>query len=355
MADLKPLGSEKLNGDEKLKRILELTYYKNNNKKESSLKAELVKESKTGGIYGIVKEKDGYYVKRGLNEQSLDYIGGMFMKNKNKFTSYAEAFKRLELLKGQEELQEATKYVLKQSGSKSEAPIAEPAMDALPAPDAGMETPAPDAGGEVEAPDALSAPDAGGEMETPDAEGGESKRSDYMAEVQKYAGKLGQELRDLQEKMESDDIKYVLNMIISAVDLDKLEDEDIEEIGKKFERDEEEGGEEMTSPEDSEVPAEEPSAEEPTSDDLGETMDALEKFINTPIDEVDEVDLSNYTDSEVTEDENPKNDFNSLGHADLSKFDMGIEADDDIQEIDLEEIKNDINQAIGERLSKYFK
>ena len=30
MADLKPLGSEKLNGDDKLKRILELTYYNNN-------------------------------------------------------------------------------------------------------------------------------------------------------------------------------------------------------------------------------------------------------------------------------------------------------------------------------------
>jgi len=28
MADLKPLGSEKLNSDDKLKRILELTYYK---------------------------------------------------------------------------------------------------------------------------------------------------------------------------------------------------------------------------------------------------------------------------------------------------------------------------------------
>ena len=112
MADLKPLGSEKLNGDEKLKRILELTYY-NNNKKSTGSKAELVKESTNGGVYGIVKEKDGYYVKRGLNESSLDYIGGMFMKNKNKFSSYAEALKRLDLLKGQEELQEATKYVLK--------------------------------------------------------------------------------------------------------------------------------------------------------------------------------------------------------------------------------------------------
>ena len=49
MAELKPLGSEKLNSDEKLKRILELTYY-NNNKKSSSVKAELVQESKTGGV-----------------------------------------------------------------------------------------------------------------------------------------------------------------------------------------------------------------------------------------------------------------------------------------------------------------
>ena len=66
MADLKPVGSEKLQGDEKMKRILELTYY-GNNKKSSASKPELVKESKAGGVYGIVKEKDGYYVKRGLN------------------------------------------------------------------------------------------------------------------------------------------------------------------------------------------------------------------------------------------------------------------------------------------------
>ena len=87
MSELKPLGSEKLNSDEKLKRILELTYF-NSNKKNNSPKADLVKESTNGGVYGIVKEKDGYYVKRGLNESSLDYIGGMFMKNKNKFSSY---------------------------------------------------------------------------------------------------------------------------------------------------------------------------------------------------------------------------------------------------------------------------
>ena len=70
---------------------------------------------KVGIAKRIAKEiKDGYYVKKGLNESSLDYIGGLFMKNKNRFNSYAEALKRMELLNGNE-LNEATKYVLKQS------------------------------------------------------------------------------------------------------------------------------------------------------------------------------------------------------------------------------------------------
>jgi phosphoglycerol transferase MdoB-like AlkP superfamily enzyme len=71
-------------------------------------------------------------------------------------------------------------------------------------------------------------------------------------------------------------------MIISAVNLDSLDEEDIEEIAKKFERDEEDfSGEE-------EIPAEEPEMEDeeiPSEDDLSEmdAMDALESFIDTPI------------------------------------------------------------------------
>lgn len=335
MGDLKPLGSEKLKADEKLKRILELTYF-NSNKKPSSQKSEYLQESTTGGVFGIVKEKDGYYVKRGLNEQSLDYIGGMFMKNKNRFSSYNEALKRLTLLKGQEELQEATKYVLKQNKPQQEAPSPDVAMDApmdtppapsepaadvptpdMPSDDAGMGEPAP------------SEPSAD---ETPSEP---SKRSDYMAEVQKYAGKLGQELRDLQERMESDDIKYVLNMVISAVDLDKLDDEDIEEIAKKFEREEEEmgSGEEPSAEEP--VPSEEPSGEESEMDE----MKSIEEFINNPIVKK-EVDLSKYA-HQTDED------------MDLSKY-ADLEDSEDLKEIDLDEIKNTINQAVGETLSKYF-
>jgi hypothetical protein len=323
MGDLKPLGSEKLNGDDKLKRILELTYFNSNkNNSRSSSKPELVKESKNGGVYGVVKEKDGYYVKRGLNESSLDYIGGMFMKNKNKFSSYAEAFKRLELLKGQEELQEATKYVLKQNKPQQEAPMPEAPMDLPPAPaaDASGDVPPPSPEGEVP----MDAP-----TDAPPAEGGEDedagKRSSYMAEAQKYAGKLGQELRDLHDRMESDDIKYILNMIISAVDLDKLSDEDIEDVAKKFEREEEEGG----------MGSEEPTGEEPAPSaepelDMNEydSMSALDEFVNTPMD-TDEVNLSKYSIKEEGE----------------------MDAEDETKELDLDEIKT----AIGDTLSKYFK
>jgi len=339
MADLKPLGSEKLNGDDKLKRILELTYFNNNNKSLSSSKPNLVKESKNGGVYSIVKEKDGYYVKRGLNESSLDYIGGVFMKNKNRFSSYAEAFKRLDLLVGQENIQEATKYVLKQNKPQQEAPAPAPAMDMppAPAPDAsGDATPTPDMGGS-DVPTDTSAPTDtptdGGDQGGDDEDAG--KRSSYMAEAQKYAGKLGQELRDLHDKMESDDIKYILNMVISAVDLDKLSDDDIEEIAKKFERDEDkrglgddQGGDDTGT----EVPDENGNPE-PAPTDINEydAMGALDEFVNTPMD-TDEIDLSKYAIKEE-----------------------GNEDQDDTKELDLDEMKNEINNAIGTTLSKYFK
>jgi hypothetical protein len=357
MADIKPLGSEKLNGDEKLKRILELTYFNQNNKKSnSSSKPELVKESTTGGVFGIVKEKDGYYVKRGLNESSLDYIGGMFMKNKNKFTSYSEAFKRLELLKGQEELQEATKYVLKPSSPKSESPMSDPAANApIPTP---AEEPAPEA--PVEAPAEEPAPEVPADTPEPEApvDGGDDasgKRSSYMAEVQKFAGKLGQELRDQHESMESDDIKYVLNMIISAVDLDKLEDEDIEDIAKKFERDENQDGEEVPSEEP--APEDEVPAEEPVDSELGEesdvTMDALENFINASADYNEEINLADYADLEM--DEDVQSDFFESDIIWSEDTDSLEEPMDEEVELDLDEMKNEINSSINTTLGKYFK
>ena len=172
------------------------------------------------------------------------------------------------------------------------------------------------------------------EGDVPMGSEGSPKPSDYMTEVQKFAGKLGQELRDQKEKMESDDIKYVLNMIISAVDLDKLDDEDIEEIGGKFDRDVEDDATMSDKMDDETLPADDETVpEEPTGDEeLGEMMgmDKLESFINQPI-ETDEIDLSKY--------------------ADLGK---GTN-EEDLKEIDLDEIKSEISKSISETLGKYFK
>jgi hypothetical protein len=212
-----------------------------------------------------------------------------------------------------------------------------------------LPAPAPEMGGassEMPAPEmGDSTPDMG-EPSTDDMPSGQSdtsKRSDYMAEIQKFAGKLGQELRDQQPKMESDDIKYVLNMIISAVNLDNLEEEDIEDIAKKFERDEEFNDEE-------EIPSDE--EEIPSEDDLSEmdSMDALETFINTPMDTEEDYEPRKF-------DKDYSKWDGDVEEIDLSKYaDLGeTETEDDIQELDLDEIKNEINRSVGETLSKYFK
>lgn len=381
MGDLKPLGSEKLTGDDKLKRILELTYYNQPKKTIVNNKPEIVKES-VSGVYGIVKEKDGYYVKKGLTEGTLDYIGGMFMKNKNRFSSYSEALKRMNLLNGQDILQEATKYVLKQKQpTTQEAPMPEPSMDASTPPPTGdssaptdMPPADPSMGG-----DDLGGDDSSGDTDTNGDDGmpQQSKRSDYMGEIQKFAGKLGQELRDQHQKLESDDIKYVLNMIISAVDLDKLEDKDIKDIAKKFKRDDEDT-DTSDSPEIPEEPTEpevptEPSTPEDTggNSELGETLSKLNSFINSPAyteEDTDEVDLSKYADlgdvDEVNMDTHNGNDVyldededelyeNVDEHPNPTPQHSGEE--DDIQEIDMDEIKDEINKRIGETLSRYFK
>jgi hypothetical protein len=332
MGEIKPLGSEKLQGNEKLKRILELTYFHDPKKSISKTKPETIKESATG-IFGVVREKDGYYVKKGLNENSLDYIGGLFMKNKNRFSSYGEAMKRMDLLSGQENLQEATKYVLKQNAPKQETPVPAPAMDEVPpTPPPVDATTTPDDGSGAPPTDDTS---MGGDETSTDG-GNTGKRSDYMTEIQKYAGKLGQELRDAHERLESDDIKYVLNMIISAVDLEKLDDDDIEELGKKFDRDEDEHGGLPSDDNTGDAPGEDDApAEEPPSDgsELGENMSKLSKFINSKTPSAqDEMDLSKYADIGSVKEE-----------------------DDDVKELDMDEIKNELNSRIGETLSKYFK
>jgi hypothetical protein len=66
--------------------------------------------------------------------------------------------------------------------------------------------------------------------------------------IQKLTGKLTQKIRTLdnQEGMTSEDVKYVINMVLSSLDLKSLSEEDKEDILAKFEEDSEDlGGDDM--------------------------------------------------------------------------------------------------------------
>lgn len=413
MEKIRPLGSEKLQGDEKIQRILELANYQRESSPKRHTNAEYITENVNGYVYGIVRERNDYYVKKGLNENSLDYIGGMFMKNKNKFNSYAEALKRLNLIAGQEalteekhkdvnekaeseaqrkaagaalaakrgemdaselygaakdmydsmsedeledyasgvkesELHEEKKYVLKRNKTKDEAPVPEPQMDSPiddntpPPPDEAMDRtndPMLDdgmsnkVGDEPETEPDLTDDESMGD-EALGADDGEELRSSYMEEIQKFSGKLGQELRDQRERLESDDIKYVLNMVISAIDLDTLESDDLEEIAEKFEKrtPKFEPEPELDEPE---FEPEAEVSEDFDGEDLGQKPAPEESNAS--------LDLSKFSD------------LKEVGDDAMSYDELGGEEDDADIEIDLDEIMRDINASVNGTLSKYFK
>jgi hypothetical protein len=82
---------------------------------------------------------------------------------------------------------------------------------------------------------------------------------DSIKKIQKLTGKIGQALRELDEA-DVELEKYVINSIISALNLDEFSDEDIEDIISKLEGEEEE--DEAEAAEAGEMDMEEPSMEE---------------------------------------------------------------------------------------------
>ncbi len=266
MADLKPIGSEKLQGAEKIARIMEIARYGEAPKQEINVNetTDYTRVLADGNVYGIVKERNGYIVKKGIDESTLDYIDPM--KNRKYHSSYSQALKKLNLIAGElnrlNENEQGTalfgeqkKFVLKtpKSDVPAPAPVAPaPEMPAAPSPE-----PAPAPMGDEAMPEPPSddmMPDDMGMEEPPsddmmpDDMGGEGDEGPVtLKQVQKLTGKLGQKLRAYasEQEMTSEDVKYVLNSILSAVDLNLLDETDKEDILSRFEG--EEGGEDGSS------------------------------------------------------------------------------------------------------------
>jgi hypothetical protein len=280
MSKLKPIGSEKLKGQEQINRILEIAKYKENlpNSINETARTDYSTKLVDGNVYYIVKEKMGYIIKKGLNESTLDYMEPM--KNRVYYTSYSEALKKLNLVakelnrvhninEGISLFTEDKKYFLKNPNPAPQeeetpppAPMPEPMAEPTPTPPAepmDTEPPAdPEMGMDADMPEEPSdeMPASG-----PDDAGEEGDVSFKM--IQKLTGKLAQKIRDFQEKDEeitSKDAKYVVNSILSAL-ADNLEDDDKDDIIAKLEGEEDEDMGDMGMG-DEEMPEEEPIPEE---------------------------------------------------------------------------------------------
>lgn len=250
MADIRPLGSERLEGLDKIKRIMEIAKYKDasSNPVNENTSSEYNITFADGNSFGIVKEKQGYIIKQMLEEGQSEYIEPM--KNRKYFSSYSQALKKLNLmikennsLVGNEEgvslFGEQKKFVLKTPQAAAEqAPVApeEPVTPALPEPElpSAEEMPAPDAEAPVD--DVSVDTEMGLEM---DSEPTDNEPVSFKV-IQKLTGKLTQKIRQFgsENEMSSEDIKYVINMVLSSVDLTNLSTEDKDEIMNKFESDE---------------------------------------------------------------------------------------------------------------------
>jgi hypothetical protein len=264
MADLKPIGSEKLQGAEKIARIMEIERYGEAPKQEINVNetTDYTRVLADGNVYGIVKERNGYIVKKGIDESTLDYIDPM--KNRKYHSSYSQALKKLNLIAGElnrvneneqgtELFGEQKKFVLKTptSSAPAPAPVAPAPAPEMPAPS--PEMPAPSPMGDDTMPEPMGDDMMPDDMETDepsmdepmgDPMGGEDEGPVTLKQVQKLTGKLGQKLRAYasEQEMTSEDVKYVLNSILSAVDLNLLDETDKEDILSRFEG--EEDGEE---------------------------------------------------------------------------------------------------------------
>jgi hypothetical protein len=186
---------------------------------------------------------------------------------------------------------EDKKYMLKTPQPKVEAPTETPSdlpppspeplpsPEAAPSPSSDEELPvAPE--GEETSTDDFGDDDMGGmdDMGEEPSEGGEGGPVTFKS-IQKLTGKLAQKIRDYSgdEELSRKDVKYVINSILSSLDLNSLDEDDKEEILTRFEGDEESdyGMEDMGSEdeESDEFDSEEEvsTEEEPTPEEMGES------------------------------------------------------------------------------------
>ena len=330
MSGLRPIGSEKLEGMDKIKRIMEIARYNENtpsrlNENEST---EYGISLSDGNHYEIVKEKQGYIIKRSINESVSDYIEPM--KNRRYYSSYSQALKKLNLMAKEfntlHENSEGTslfseqkkKFKLKLPKTKSTEtpePVVEPVpepvtppvtppMEGGSVPPMGGDVPPmeggdvpPMEGGDVPPMDDMGSDDGSTDTsDTYDDMGSSSSSDGYdddmgpkkdgkvsMKLIQKLIGKSAQKIRAYLSKddMNSNDVKYIINSILSSLDLSALDEDDVEEIISRLEGADEDDDEDMGFDDEEDIDfgdEEMASPEEPVSEPSGEMAETYGSY-----------------------------------------------------------------------------
>ena len=318
MSGLKPIGSEKLEGMDKLRRIMEIARFNENipQSVNETAKSEYRISLADGNTYEIVREKLGYIIKSTINESESDYIEPI--RERKYFSSYSQALKRLNLMakelntlhENKEGIsligEQKKKFILKTKKKKTAEPASEipPAVEPSPAPSApppvdaemgagapppvdaemGVGAPPPvdaemgagapppvdaemgsemppmgdEMGGEEPSPvdaemgsemppmddetppvDDVDQPDD--EMDEPEMGKEKNKGLSDFKRIQILVGKLAQKIRTYEdsEDLSAKDVKYIINSILSAINVEVLDEDDIEQIISKLEGTEE--------------------------------------------------------------------------------------------------------------------
>jgi len=249
--------------EENLKRLYVLSGIKPINESKSSL-STVVETLKINDVnYGIVKESGSYYIKSTksdiINESTLSYIGGEANRREYKYNSYADALKNLNMMKinmqesftpqevdedtdmdaasdtGEEMgAPEMTEQLEKDiMGDQNGAPGQGGGMPPAPEPAPQGMPPAPDQGGIPPAPEVAPAP-APDQSSNPAQDAEFAQNGDGGDQIDHFVGKLTGELRNQTESLDSNRLKGIINSVLAAVDLQKIDPDTRFEIGKRI-------------------------------------------------------------------------------------------------------------------------
>ena len=337
----KIVNPKTLKGQDKVNRMLDLMgKMATLNESKSFSELELIKKGPNGIVYGIVRENHDYFIKTSNKpygkflSEDFQYVGGLQNKGTEKYHSYAEALKHLNIkfdmlnesygieyntnifesdgnavagstgygfvIEKEEEIIldddiKEQKKVLKVDAPASATPAA-PVEDEVSDDEFGFSDTSNETDTEEDSFEDESETDVE-DTESTGEEGTEDLGDDEITKkIQKMTGKIGQMLRDSEEvdpKLE----KYVINSIISALHLDEMDESDKEDIISKFEGEDEEDSfgsdsdlDTLDSEEDTEeteTPEESPEAPEEGTEELSESRgrvfskkQLLESFLN---------------------------------------------------------------------------